>query len=114
MLKHSSGRRSATAQVACTLCLALALVGACVVMLRGTTVAAQNQTESRVNLALQGLQRYKSSHSLGDLRSTLYGLQAAIDARTLTPENFIESPRSLVSGWAQLLREIELSYDPTF
>ena len=73
-----------------------------------------NQTQSRVASAMQGLQRYKSLHSFSDLRSTLYKLQSAIDVTTLTPDNFIESRRSLVNGWAQLLREIELAYDPTF
>lgn len=73
-----------------------------------------NKTDTRVDASLQLLQRYKTSHSLDDLRATLYSLQSDVDLDAMTPDNFIDARRALVRGWAKLLKQVELAYDPTF
>lgn len=114
MTKPPSVRRLINSHFTEIICLTFAVTMACGAVSKTATVNATNRTQSRVAVAVQGLQRYRSSHSLSDLKSTLYSLQAAIDVSSLTPDNFIESRRSLVNGWAQLLRAIETSYDSTF
>jgi hypothetical protein len=69
---------------------------------------------SRTASALQDLQRFKSSHSLEDLKSAVYTMFGATSLDALTPENFVTQRRSLVQAYADILKTIEQSYDPTF
>jgi hypothetical protein len=41
-------------------------------------------------------------------------MDGTIDIDTLTPGNFIATRRTFVRGWAEVLKAIEQSYDPTF
>ncbi len=72
------------------------------------------QLDMQTVSAMQSLQRYKSSHSFSDLRSAIYTMQTAADIGSLTTSNFITERRTLVRGWALILKAIEQSYDPNF
>lgn len=69
---------------------------------------------TRVPKALQALQHYKSSHSLADIETAVDMLDGTIDIGTLTPQNFVGRRRTIVQAWAEALKVIEQSYDPTF
>lgn len=88
-----------------------------VAMVWGTAASAaltDDQTDARIASALQGLQRFHSSHSLDDLKASVGALTSAVDMPTIKPENYVARRRAVVRAWAQVLGAIERSYDPTF
>lgn len=94
-------------------CLALGLSVACTAAASGAA-PKKDQTKARVASALQGLQRFYGSHSLEDLHATVDVLTSAVDMTTIKRKNLIARRRTVVQAWAQVLREVELSYDPSF
>jgi hypothetical protein len=72
------------------------------------------QSAGLVTEALQRLERFKSSHSLADLKAAVSTMGAAYGGSTFTPRNVIVQRRAIVSGWAPILKAIEESYGPTF
>ena len=94
-------------------CLALGLSVACSAAASGAA-PKKDQTKARVASALQGLQRFYGSHSLEDLHATVDVLTSAVDMTTIKRKNLIARRRTVVQAWAQVLREVELSYDPSF
>jgi hypothetical protein len=93
--------------------LALGLSVACSAAASGAA-PKKDQTKARVASALQGLQRFYGSHSLEDLHATVDVLTSAVDMTTIKRKNLIARRRTVVQAWAQVLREVELSYDPSF
>lgn len=80
----------------------------------GTAHAAANDpTPARIAAAMQDLHRYTTSHSIADLRAAVSSMGGTADSATLTPANFISHRRDIVAAWAQILKAIEDSYDPT-
>jgi hypothetical protein len=76
--------------------------------------ATAAQTDAQIVVALQALQRYDSSGSLSDLASAVSTMDGTVNLDALTPQNFVARRRALVQAWAQILRSIEQSYDPTY
>ena len=74
----------------------------------------ETQMESRANAAVQRLQVFKASGSLDDLRSAINTMQSSLDLSEVTPQNFIATRRKQVGVWAQILKVIEQSYDPSY
>lgn len=72
-----------------------------------------DQTEMRIAAALAGIQRFQSSHSVEDLRSTAHALYSAIDQRALRTGDVVGHRRSVVAGYAQVLAQIDALVDPT-
>ncbi|HTX59168.1 MAG TPA: hypothetical protein VMH02_05770, partial [Verrucomicrobiae bacterium] len=48
------------------------------------------------------------------LDDTIRTLTSAPDTATIKPKNIVSGRRTIVRAWAQVLRAIERSYDPTF
>lgn len=97
-----------------TLILASTLASTALVSAANPPNVTSTQLDTRTISAMQSLQRYGSSHSFEDLRSALYTMESAADIGSLTPSNFIVERRTLVRGWARILKAVEQSYDPTF
>ncbi|MGB6986046.1 MAG: hypothetical protein WBD74_08770 [Candidatus Aquilonibacter sp.] len=76
--------------------------------------ATAAQTDAQIAVALQALQRYDSSGSLSDLTSAVSTMDGTVNLDALTPQNFVTRRRALVQAWAQILKSIEQSYDPTY
>lgn len=82
--------------------------------------ATQADVAARVSNAMRELQQYKPAPSLHDpqalssLRSAVYTMQLATDVTALTPQNFVGQRRLLVAGWANIIRALQQSYDPSF
>lgn len=76
--------------------------------------ATAGQTDAQIAVALQALQRYDSSGSLSDLTSAVSTMDGTVNLDALTPQNFVARRRALVQAWAQILKSIEQSYDPTY
>jgi hypothetical protein len=98
----------------CASFLALITVASSISVFAATPTKFTTQLDMRTVSAMQALQRYSSSHSFSDLRSAISTMQTAADIGSLTPTNFIAERRTLVHGWALILKAIEQSYDPTF
>jgi hypothetical protein len=98
----------------------MALVAACGILAfaavdNGIGFAATSAiADARISAAQEALVRYKATHSLEDLRSVVSTMGGTVNIRELTPENLILERRNLVRAWAQILKAIEQSYDPTF
>jgi hypothetical protein len=73
-----------------------------------------DQTEARITTALTGLQRFRSSHSIDDLKATSYALFSAVDLREIQAKDLVTRRRSVVTAYAQVLRQIESLSDPAF
>jgi len=76
--------------------------------------AVPSLTVQRLNSSSQALNRFQTTHSLNDLQAAVASMDGTIDITQLTPGNFIATRRMLVQGWAQVLKAIEQSYDPTY
>lgn len=64
--------------------------------------------------SLQRLQRFYESKDLNDLQSSITKLTSAVDMPRIHPSRYVARRRMVVRAWAQILRAIETSYDPTF
>ncbi|HEY8298507.1 MAG TPA: hypothetical protein VIG32_10870 [Candidatus Baltobacteraceae bacterium] len=81
----------------------------------GSATAATNDAVSKhVSISGRALQHFSASHSLEDLNTAIDTMQSALDINAFTPQNFIADRRTLVRGWAQVLRVVASVYDPTF
>jgi hypothetical protein len=69
---------------------------------------------SRVADASHSLETFSRTHSYADLRSAVGALVSAVNLHEFTPATFVGKRRTLVAAWAQVLRTIEQSYDPTY
>jgi hypothetical protein len=79
-----------------------------------TAAPVKDETDVRVASSLQGLQRFYVSHSLKDLQATIDTLGSAVNIARTQRKQYVARRRSVVQAWAQVLRTIELSADPTF
>jgi len=104
--------RSHARNVAGVFALALSLI----VVYDAAAGAAQrrDRTMTQIGTSMQGLQRYSTSHSLDDLNATVQTLVSVVDIPLISPRHYLARRRAIVRAWAQVLRTIELSYDPTF
>jgi hypothetical protein len=96
---------------------ALVAIMVCYVSVGDPGLAQTNrpdQSEARIAAAMAHFERFRSSNSLADLRSASEGLSSAADPRTIKPSEIVARRRSIVSGFAQVLRQIELQTDPSF
>jgi hypothetical protein len=75
---------------------------------------ASDEVSAHVDGSSRALQIFARSHSLADLRSAVDEMEAAVNLHALKPDNFVAQRRTLVRGWAQLVKTIEQSYDPTY
>lgn len=73
-----------------------------------------DETEARVAVSLQDLQRFNGSRSLDDLNTTITSLLSAVNISQIRPANYVARRRTVVQAWAQVLEAIEKSYDPAF
>jgi hypothetical protein len=64
--------------------------------------------------AARAVRSFSRSHSTADLRAAVVEMQAAGNLYGFRPTTFIAQRRTLVRGWAQLLKVIEDSYDSTY
>jgi hypothetical protein len=83
------------------------------------SVAAQaarppDRTDSRVAAALLLLRDFKQFHSLDDLHAAAVALTSAYNIGAITPATFIARRRTLAGAWAQIIKSIDDSYDPSF
>lgn len=69
---------------------------------------------TQIGTSMQGLQRYNTSRSLDDLDATVRTLVSVVDIPHIAPRHYLARRHAIVRAWAQVLRTIELSYDPTF
>jgi hypothetical protein len=74
----------------------------------------RDASTKRATEALQELQRFKSSHSFKDLEAAIATMQSAFEGYTFASEDFYALRRALVWNWAQILKVVQDSYDPTF
>jgi hypothetical protein len=81
---------------------------------RAATTAASNGVGASLSEASQAVQRYRASGSSSDLVAAMVAMESAVNIDALTPQNFVQQRRQLVQGWAQILKAIDQSYDPTF
>jgi hypothetical protein len=65
--------------------------------------AVDPQVQARVTTAMQALQTYPSTHAI-------VSLKVAIES----PADYVALRRTVVQGWAEILKAIEQSYDPAF
>ena len=96
----------------CALCLSAVLLAGPVSAV-AQTLATDDVTVHTAG-ASRALQTYSRSHSIGDLRAAVYEMVAAGNLHALKPDTFVVQRRTVVRGWAQVLKAIEDSYDPTF
>lgn len=85
--------------------------------LASTPASAQPRTDkvaARVQAALQQLQRYRTSRSLADLRTTVDMMGGAADIDSFSFQNHVAQRRTFVSGFVGVLKAIEQAYDPTY
>jgi hypothetical protein len=113
MISISSAAKWHRAHWARVACLILCFSVACSAV-ASAAAPKKDQTKARIATALQGLQRYYSSHSLEDLHGAVDALTSAVDMNAIKHRNRLVRRRTVVQAWAQVLREVELSYDPTF
>ncbi|HTU69312.1 MAG TPA: hypothetical protein VMF11_03240 [Candidatus Baltobacteraceae bacterium] len=95
-----------------TICLALFLILA--LPLATNAAMTDDQVQQRVSSSMQDLQRFKAEHSFSDLENAINTLYSFGDIRSIAPANYVARRRSLVEAWAQILKTIEESYDPTY
>jgi len=92
-----------------------AIIWATAASLIGTSLCyAGDRGAAKFTASAQDLQRYRISHSLDDLRQSIYDLQGSLFIFDLAPETFVEQRRARIRQWAEILRVIEQSYDPTY
>jgi hypothetical protein len=72
-----------------------------------------DQTEGRIATAMAGFHRFRSSHSIEDLRATSHALFSAIDQRAVRTGDVVGHRRSVVTAYAQVLQQIDTLFDPT-
>ena len=81
----------------------------------GTSAApTRDQTVAKVKSSLQGLDRFNTSKSLDELQSSIVALTSAVDLPRIHRSRYVARRRLIVRAWAQILRAIETSNDPTF
>jgi hypothetical protein len=78
------------------------------------TTDKADRSEPRIAAAMAHYRRFQSSNSLDELRATAQGLYLAADLSTIKPSDVVARRRSIVSGFAQVLHQIELQKDPSF
>lgn len=78
------------------------------------TSPASDELSTHVDGSSRALQAYARSHAFSDLRAAVNEMEAAVNLHALKPDTFVNQRRTLVRGWAQVLKAIERSYDPTY
>jgi len=78
------------------------------------SASTSDQTEAHIANAMLGLQRFQSSHSLDDLRATSRGLLSSFIVPRIKPGDLIARRRSLITGFGEVLHQVDLLSDPTF
>ena len=63
-----------------------------------------------ITSAQQHLERFKASTSLDELHAAVLAMLSSSDIDALTPVNFIQKRREIVSEWAEILAAIEHRY----
>ncbi|HEY0614742.1 MAG TPA: hypothetical protein VGC96_08875 [Candidatus Elarobacter sp.] len=77
-------------------------------------LAGMDEITSHVAGASRSVQAFSRSRSFEYLRSAIREMAAAGNLRALTPATFVVRRRTLVRGWAEVLKAIEQSYDRTY
>jgi hypothetical protein len=67
-----------------------------------------------VGAASRAAQAFSRSHSIADLRPAIDEMVSAGNLPGFKPDTFVAQRRTFVRGWAQVLKVIEQSYDPTY
>ncbi len=94
---------------------ALSLSAFCIVTPAQTL--AQTPTDNvavHVAAASRAADTFAQSRSLADLRSAIDEMVSAANLPGFKATTFVAQRRTLVTGWAQVLKVIEQSYDPSF
>ncbi|HEY0396318.1 MAG TPA: hypothetical protein VGD01_17675 [Candidatus Elarobacter sp.] len=73
-----------------------------------------DEVTAHANTSSRALQAFAHSRSFADLRLAVDEMEAAVNLHALKPETFVAQRRTLVRGWAQVLKAIEQSYDPAY
>lgn len=94
------------------LCLSIFLMAG-PVGVRAQTPATDNVT-AHVGDASRAAQAFSRSHSFVDIRSAIDAMVSAGNLPGFKSGTFVAQRRTLVGGWAQVLKAIEQSYDPTY
>jgi hypothetical protein len=92
-------------------------VSICLVLSLGASSRATPTSgafETHIANSSAALQRFAASHSFADLRTAADEMGFAGDVNEFKPQTFIAQRRTLVRGWANVIRAIEQSYDPTY
>jgi hypothetical protein len=88
------------------LCIVFLLVA-----LAASSKGATNESEARIAIAMQGSQRFASSRSLDDLKSSIDSLAAAVEISPSATDN-ISARREIVRAYAAIFKQIDVSVDP--
>jgi len=76
--------------------------------------AVNPQIQTRVTTSMQELQTYNTTHSFPALKTAIETLFNAVDTRSVSPSDYVTFRRTVMQGWANILKAIEQSYDPTY
>ncbi len=95
------------------LCFSVLLMAAPVGVMAQVPATTDNVTV-HVAVASRAAQAFSRSHSLLDLRPAIDEMVSAGNLPGFKPDTFVAQRRTLVRGWAQVLKAIEQSYDPTY
>ncbi len=77
-------------------------------------IASNTALDSHVSASSQALQRFSSSRSLSDLRAAVVEMETALQLDSFPSASFVSQRRTLVRGWAAVVKTIEGAYDPTY
>ena len=80
----------------------------------GAAVTRYAQVRAQMALALQSVERYRTSHALSDLQAAVDAMDGSLDNQDLTPENVVTRKRDLVRTWAPIIAAIESAYEPNY
>jgi hypothetical protein len=73
-----------------------------------------DRTDARTAVAIQSLERYRSTRSLADLGDAIRILTSALDTTYMKSSEYVSERRAIVRAWSMVLVAIERAYDPTF
>jgi hypothetical protein len=93
------------------------IVASCLVCSCPTLAAPVGDTTAvGVSHAMQQLRAFESAHSFTELNDAITSLYTSLNLAQggIVPANYVARRRTYVQAWAQILKTIEQSYDPTF
>jgi hypothetical protein len=75
---------------------------------------ATDNVTVHVGAASRSAQAFTRSHAFVDLRAAIDEMVSAGNLPGFQPDTFVAQRRTLVGGWAHVLKAIKQSYDPTY